>query len=235
MKHSFSLKLLCILLLFSFTSSAIGQVKSGKPRTPKVKKVEKREKQIDDLLDEEKPTKFYVFVGEKIEVNRFVPELKKGRIPFDQAFKAKYKVVQNIYGDYKGEMIEFEAFDHYGFPPFAKYDNVLLFVSEYKGKLYHEKYQYFNVNKTIDGKWASCGDPYRFDDYNRKPIKSIPLKFDAPVFFDTGNLKPIQIQEIYPQPFFVIEENRAKCLMGAYVDDLFVVKKKGVLKARGIF
>ncbi len=79
----------------------------------------------------------YVFVGEKISVEEFDPRTKENDLPFDQAFQAKYKVLQNIYGDYQKDTIEFEAFDHYGSPPFAKYNTVLLFVSEYEGKFYH--------------------------------------------------------------------------------------------------
>ncbi len=93
------------------------------------------------ISNQEAKNNLYVFVGEKISVEEFNPETKKGEIPFDQAFNAKYKVIQNLYGNYENDTIEFEVYDHYGFPPFAKYKTVLLFVSEHKGKLCHEKYQ----------------------------------------------------------------------------------------------
>jgi len=178
----------------------------------------------------------FVFVGEKISVEQFIPPTEKGETPFDNSFKAKYKVIQNVYGNYDKETIEFEAFDHYGFPPFAKYQTVLLFVSKHEGKLYHEKYQYFDVNQTRDGRWASCGDPYRFDDYHRKKIETSVLEFNEPVTFDIEKLNKDQVKELlYPEPFFKIEGNKAVCLMGAFTEDLFNVKKTGVLKARGLF
>ncbi len=242
-KTTYFLTFFLSLLILVWAHPIDGQSKTRRKKTGGSKiqktKISAEEKKILDELDKEleenKPDKIYVFVGEKIEVKPFNPKLDKGEILMDSAFQAKYKIVHNIYGNYDKEMIEFEVYDHYGEPSFSKYRHVLLFVSEYNGKLYHEKYQYFDVNKTKDGKWASCGDPYRFDDYHRKPFKSISLEFDAPVYFETGNLKPIQIKEIYPKPFFAIEGNRARCLMGAYVEDLFIVKKNGVLKARGIF
>ena len=177
--------------------------------------------------------KLFVLVGEKISVEPVPP--KEGEIPFDNAYLAKYKVIENVYNDYDQETIEFLAFDHYGFPPFAKHKNVLLFISEYKGKLYHEKYQFFDVNQTVDGRWASCGDPYRFDDYHRQKFEPAVLEFNEPVAFDLGKLSPEKVKENYPEPFFKIEGNRAVCLMGAFVEDLFFVKRNGVLKARGLF
>ena len=179
--------------------------------------------------------KLFVFVGEKISVEEFIPPTEKDEIPFDQSFRAKYKVIQNVYGDYDKEIIEFQAFDHYGNPPFAKYKTVLLFVSEHKGKLYHEKYQYYDVNQTKDGRWASCGDPYRFDEYHRRKIEPAVLEFGEPVAFDIEKLNQEQIRKVYPAPFFRIEGKKAVCSKGAFVEDLFIVKKKGVLKARGLF
>ncbi len=61
-----------------------------------------------------------VFVGEKIKVDKFKPEMAKGQIPFDEAFKAKYRVIQQVYGNYKTDTIDFEAYDHMGVPPFSK-------------------------------------------------------------------------------------------------------------------
>lgn len=188
---------------------------------------------------ESEKNKLFVFVGEKIEVEPFEPEIEEGEVLVDASFRAKYRVIQNIYGDYDKETIEFEAYDHYGIPPFAKYENVLLFVSEFEGKLYHVKYQYFDVYKTKNGKWASCGDPYRFDNYHRKKIKAVKLEFDEPLIFSPSDYKkdyrPDFAKEFFKSPYFKVTENKAVCLMGAYAEDLFIVKKDGVVKAHGLF
>jgi hypothetical protein len=184
-------------------------------------------------------SKLYVFVGEKIEVVSFEPEIEKGEVLMDFSFKAKYRVIQNVYGKYDKDIIEFEVYDHYGIPPFSKYKNVLLFVSEYEGKLYHEKYQYFDVYQTKNGKWASCGDPYRKDDYHRKNFQAVNLEFNEPLIFDLNDYKkdyrPEYVKEFFKSPYFKIADNKAQCLMGAFVEDLFKIKKEGVLKARGLF
>ncbi len=241
MRLKFLLPLFCFVFLFALELD--GQVKKKTPakksQTTKNKELEELRKQLlaqfeKDKL-ENKPSKVYAFVGEKVEVVEFKLQLKEGELPFDQAFKAKYKIIQNVYGDYQGEFIEFEAYDHYGYPPFARFKNVLLFVSEYKGKLYHEKYQYFDVYQTKDGRWAGCGDPYQFEDVHRKPVKTFNLEFETPMTYDLSRFNAKQIKEFYPKTYFKVEGKKATCLKGAYIDELFLVKKNGVLKARGVF
>jgi hypothetical protein len=219
------LKLLIILFLlpvFGCTQPSKADSLEAVLPTPTVKKMKPVENE-----------KLFVFVGEKISVEPIPP--KEGEIPFDNAFLAKYKVIENVYNNYGKETIEFQAFDHYGFPPFANNQYVLLFVSEYKGKLFHEKYQFYDVNQTKDGRWASCGDPYRFDDYHRKSFEPAVLEFNEPVTFDLEKMEREQVTKVYPEPFFKIEGNKAVCKLGAFVEDLFMVKKNGVLKARGLF
>ena len=98
-----------------------------------------------------KKDSLYVFVGEKIYVTEFCPEVDSNIILMDYSFKAKYKVIQNVYGSYDNDTIEFEAYDHHGIPAFSKFRYVLLYVSKYHGKLYHEKYQFADVYKTKNG------------------------------------------------------------------------------------
>lgn len=186
-------------------------------------------------IPESETNTLFVFVGEKIKVEEITPDLEGGEIPFDSAFKAEYKIIQSIYGKYDKDIIEFKAYDHYGYPPFAEHKNVLLFVSKHNDKYYHEKYQYFDVYKTKDGRWASCGDPYKFDDIHRKNIKAINIEFKEPLFFDLTKFNDRYVKEVFIEPYFKLDNKKAECLMGTYVNDLFEVKKEGVLKARGLF
>lgn len=179
------------------------------------------------------PSNVYVFVGEKIKVEGG-ESYCDDRFLLDGKFKGQYKIVQPLIGKYSRDTITFTVFDHYGLPPFSKYNNALLFVSEYCGKLYHEKYQFFEVYKTADGRWASPGDPYRYDHYLRKDIQAQNICFADSVWFDISRMpKPI-LERQYPAPYYKIEGNKAIPVMGAYLDDLITVKKEGVLKARKI-
>lgn len=175
--------------------------------------------------------KLFVFVGEKISVQPGERVNYCERFLLDSRYEARYKIIKNIYGDYKGDSISFTVYDHYGVPAFSQHQYVLLFVSQYCGKLYHEKYQYFDVYPTENGRWASPGNPYRSD----KPdsTKIIPQK----IGFGKLNFDKIIDQRKrgmqFTEPYFKIEGNCVTPVLGAYAEELFEVKKSGTLKARG--
>lgn len=184
-----------------------------------------------------KKDSLYVFVGKKIEVVGFKQKLDSNEIPFDAAFKAKYVVIQNLYGNYNKDTIEFEAYDHYGKPAFSHYDYVLLFVSNYNGKLYHEKYQYFDVYKTKNGRWASG---YKAGDYGHSYNKNTTVKperidFVEEVSYKIKSRNKEEIETIFPSPYYKIENDKAIVVWGNYIEQLFELKKTGILKARGFF
>ncbi|MCC9169142.1 hypothetical protein [Pontibacter harenae] len=194
--------------------------------------------------------KLYVFIGHKISLDSFDASKKEEigpgvfstTISMDNAYKAKYRVLKNVYGDYQGDTIEFEVYDHYGHPPFANYENVLLFVSEHNGKLYHEKYQYFDVYRTKNGSWASPGDPYRFEpEVHRKEVAFDQVEFQKPVRIELVNgrkkeaTNAMEFNMTYEEPYFELKRNNATARKGTDVKDLFQVKKEGVLKSRGVF
>ncbi|WP_028979442.1 hypothetical protein [Sporocytophaga myxococcoides] len=198
-----------------------------------------------------RPDNLLVFIGEKIEV-KYSPEeeklnvdtLIKGidtifsrHISMDNMYIAKYKILRLVHGNFKRDTIEFTVFDHYGFPRFSKYQTVLLFVSYNDGKLYHEKYQYYDLYLTPSGKWAS---PYSTNDYNHAYKDSITVKpekiqFKNEVSFPVSNLSNNEIKRWYPKPYFEIKNDRAIAVYGNYVEDLFKLKQQTILKARGIY
>lgn len=180
------------------------------------------------------PSNFYVFVGQKLKVE-YEPEPYYCDVEtMDSRFKAEYKILKQVVGHYPKDTIRFTVFDHYGRPSFSKYEYVLLFVSEYCGKVYHEKYQYFDLYKTVEGKWASVGDPYKYDSNNKKNLIAQNIKFADTVWFDISKLSKAVIKQQYPEPFYRIEDQKAIPVMGSYIPDLLTVKKEGVLKARKI-
>lgn len=187
-----------------------------------------------DIIEEPK-NDLFVFVGEKIEVRQLPPE--KGDV--DLAYKARYKVLQKVFGHYKKDVIEFIAYDHYGTPAFSNYHHVLLFVAVYNKKYYHEKYIYNDVYLTKDGRWAG---PYAARDYAHDynqgtPIKPVKIAFANEVSY------PITAQDsqgntvsfMYPDPYYKIIGNKAIAVYGNYVEELFQLKRDGYLTARGFF
>lgn len=181
------------------------------------------------------PDNFFVFVGERISLTPIAP--KPGEIQFDRGWTAVYKIDTSIYGNYANDTIQFETYIHLGdSPAFSMYKNVLLYLSRYGGKWYQEKYMYDAVYRTKDGRWAGVG---RSDDYghtfnNRTTIKPEPIEFHDSVYFDLGNYSDFE-KEQFTRTYFTVRNSRAYPIRGNYIEELFALKKSGVLKSRRLF
>jgi hypothetical protein len=201
-----------------------------------------------------KKDSLYVFVGEKIEVkevsspsvtdsfdiiieNGVIDYRKSGIISMDSKFLAKYIVRQVLCGNYVSDTIEFLAYDHYGTPEFSKYQTVLLFVQDYNGRLVHQKYQFADVYKTKNGRWASSykTDDYRHEFNNSTDVKPEKIDFINKVTYDINGHGKQYIKERFPSAYYKIKAGRAIAVYGNYIEELFELKKNGILKARGIF
>lgn len=112
----------------------------------------------------------YAFIGEKISVTEFNPNIKNKRIEIDSitgdtiryvsfvmdlGFNNKYKVLKNVFNKIEGDTINFVAYNHYGRPGFENYKHVILYLSKDKksGAFYHQKYQFDPVKKSKNGIW----------------------------------------------------------------------------------
>ncbi|MBO9633257.1 MAG: hypothetical protein J7578_09075 [Chitinophagaceae bacterium] len=176
----------------------------------------------------------FAFVGEKISVQP-LPRIFDA---LDTGWKVKYRIIKKVYGEFAHDTIEFLAFDHNGIPAFSKSDFALLYVSADSGTYLHEKYMFSAVYLMKDGRWAG---PYESRDYGHdlnKGTKLRPVLLDFPreVFYTISPYAtPDRIKEIYPEPYYRISGNKAYPVYGNYVEDLFLLKKNGFLKARGLF
>lgn len=179
----------------------------------------------------ERENTLIAFVGEKIELRQLPYE--EGSI--DNGFLATYKILKRVYGDYPNDIITFRVYDHYGIPAFSEFKNVLLYVSKADSLYYHEKYQFNDVYKTKDGRWAGS---YTYDHENQidSTIKIKPeiITFENDVFYPI-NKNDSEGYFNYNEPYFKIEGQRAKVVYGNYIEDLFRIKKNGVFSYRGLF
>lgn len=178
-------------------------------------------------------TRMYVFIAEKISLTRDYQKLYCNRIVLDGEYDANYKIIKNIYGDYPGDSIAFKAYDHNGIPAFSRHPYVMLFVGEFCGKLVQLKYEYFDVYPTANGRWASPGDPMRFD----RPKDATSLRGEIISWGDLNFDKIIDTRFRrlnFQEPYFSIVENCVIPVRGAYVEDLFELKKKRY-QEEGIF
>ncbi|MBS1734093.1 MAG: hypothetical protein JST02_12425 [Bacteroidetes bacterium] len=179
--------------------------------------------------------RLFVFVGQKI----WVDALPSRTTDFDNGFKAKYLVLEKVFGNFPSDTIEFIAYDHYGIPAFSKYQNVLLYLSANSGTYYQQKYIYNDVYKTKDGRWAGsyAGDDYEHEYNKHTKIKPIIIQFTQKVAYpkkvtdDDGK----QFTLTFPKPYFKTVGDSAYAIYGNYIDDLFKLKRDGYLTARNIF
>lgn len=109
----------------------------------------------------------YAFIGKKISVRKFEPEIEEGYFLMDEAFIATYEVIEQYSGVKLPKQVQFEAYDHYGFPNFARHDTALVYLKKVNETLYHIKYTYDLVRLSTKYGWVACGIAY---DWNEKPI-----------------------------------------------------------------
>lgn len=186
-----------------------------------------------------------VFVGEKISLEDVTQEEEararqaapgKQLIFMDGIFRARYRVKYVVHGRYDGEIIEFRVADHYGEPAFSSYDTVMLFVSKGQEGFYHQKYQYYPVFRTSAGGWAGCG-PVGVTDAEERQGIVVPHRIDfaADAYFDLRKLNWRLGRKDFASDHFTFERGRARCRLGNTPEELFEVKRRTVLKARGLF
>lgn len=187
--------------------------------------------------EQKQPSNFYIFVAEKISGEYEAdPYYCKVKMLDGGGMKYTYKIKEEIYGDYPKDTIVFKSYSHLGRPMIEYFDTVLLFVGEYCGKLYQEKYQFFDLYKTKDGRWASLGDPYKFDKYQEnKTIKAQSIDFDP--FIRISTIPPDDDDrrfQKYEAPYYRLIGDKAVPLMGTYIKDLIKVKLGGALENKNI-
>ena len=177
----------------------------------------------------------FVFIGRKVRVNRAEQPYYCNRISMDSKFVGQYQVLSNVSGLLPDSVLEFTAYDHYGWPGFSRYETVLLFVSRYCGEYVQQKYMYYPLYKTIDGRWAS---PVMASDLRHPMAKEAPkphkIAFAVPVEIDIANSDAEWVKEQYPAPYYRIANGKAIAEYGNFVDELVKIQQQTVLKARGV-
>ena len=204
-------------------------------------------------IGQSKKDSLFVFVGEKIEVVKIptpftevVDTIVVGNDTtyeievsgsMDSKYRAKYKIIKKLFGYFKTDTIQFTVYDHYGTPAFSNFKHALLYVSisENDGGLYHEKYQYADVYKTKNGRWASGYRTYDYRDNVGGSIKPEKIPFKRKISYELKESQKREVERWYPKPFYKIKKNKAIVVLGNYLEELFLLKKNGILKLWGYF
>ncbi|WP_339611330.1 hypothetical protein [uncultured Planktosalinus sp.] len=191
---------------------------------------------VEYIECKEKPRMLYAFIGKKIKVEPADLIYYCNRISMDSKYDADYKILENLYGNYPKDTIKFVSYDHGSRRRFDDYENVLIYIADYCGRLIHVKYQYHDLYKTVDGKWASPYNPNIFRNIDsRFHIKPKKIEFEKPIEFEFKEENLELIKKKYPEPYYEIKNGTVKILYGNYPNELFELKKESTLKDRGFF
>ena len=200
------------------------------------------------ILNEDK---ILAFVGKKIAVIRVSKpwtstEVKGETEAEDEVivvggstvYLSRYRILDVIHGSFNGNLIEFKAYDHYGFPSYSKEKFVLLYVYEENGILYRKADA--TIHPTKNGRWAFCGDPYSDDEDNenylaeKRPLDII--EFWPPVieklseYSDPEEYDQDEIGKWFVKPIFEIKGGKATCKMGVYAEEMYRIQNEEYIK-----
>ena len=183
-----------------------------------------------------------VFVGRLLALEE-LPDPCEGDedcISMDSLWRARYEVVQPISGRFDEREIRFDIADHYGFPPFARYQHALLFVARSGDNRWLHKYQGVAMHRTADGQWASCGE-IAYRDAGEPPSPHLkPLRF-AREIAGMGELSEAGWRETLREwrtsrdsLDLRIEGDKIWCTRGIALPDVYETMRNGALRARGV-
>ena len=131
--------------------------------------------------------------------------------------------------------------DHYGFPPFLRLEYALLYLHDDSGRDYRAvRYVHNDIYETTNGRWAGIYEIEYLGSYNAGTrIKPEKIAFKKRVAY------PISIichdgmircfERLFPSPYFNIENDSAIVVYGNYIEELFKLKRQGVLSYYGFF
>ncbi len=191
----------------------------------------------------------FVFVGEKISIEEFDPNAGKpekdtvieldergGWIKrigtnwiMDRAFRLKYRVLKKLYNDVKTDTVEFVAYDHYGEPPFAKFNTIILYLGrdEKNSSYYHKKYSYNPIYKSKDKEWVALltfGNRRIIEESRLLRLRKI--KLDESANIDVSDSGDLYVALTYPKPFYKIRHGKAIPIRGISIKELMEYRIK---------
>lgn len=185
---------------------------------------------VEEIKCEKEP-KIYAFIAKKINVNRILDN--SCDLPFYSKYKAKYEILENVYGNYPEPIIEFVSYEHAASRNYYDYKNVLLYVGDFCGELEQIRFNYDPVYKTVEGKWAiPCKTfLYKALDADTLLFKPEPIKFRKSANIKINKENSISaLKKRYIEPYYQFHKKFVKPLFGNYPKEIFEIRKRTTLK-----
>jgi len=179
-----------------------------------------------------KASEIYVFIGKKI---------KTWGVPsghcnsdFNSRIDAKYLILENIYGKFPKDTIEFSSYSHEVtiYKKFHDYEEVLLYVLKYCDNNEKVKYLYDEVYKTKNGKWAT---PLNYQRHLSKIdsthyIKPKKIDFINQIIPNYKKQHDKGIKKSFPELYNKTFNGETSIIYGYYPHDLFKIRQKNWLE-----
>ena len=184
---------------------------------------------------DERP-KLHIAILEKIKVEgeEYTYYCNRTSIMFDRKFKGTYKVIENVYGDFKTDTISFSIYDHYGRPPAEQYEKVIFYVYDNCGVLNSRKYTYTVPVKSNNGEWVV---PFRYRSKEFLQLKKEgfldllpkPMTFEKKInFIVKENISNDSIKKLYPSPYFITKGRQVEVKYGNTIEELLEIKRRTI-------
>ncbi|KGO87839.1 hypothetical protein Q765_04965 [Flavobacterium rivuli WB 3.3-2 = DSM 21788] len=186
---------------------------------------------LENVKCDEAHPKLNIVVAKKLKLTRVNTANCPNVVAFDSKYNAEYKVLKNVHGNFSKDIINFEVYSHNGIASMYNYDILLLYIADLCGKPVLVKYQFTDVYKTEDGRWAAPYNPFLYDGLNASEILSPEIiKFRQPIKILTTDTSQDWVKENFPAPYYEIRGNEVIPVYGNYIEDIIELKKKTVLK-----
>jgi hypothetical protein len=142
---------------------------------------------------------------------------------FDVQFKSRYRPLLWLEGGAGTEPVDVSIWGH---TEIEAMDQRTALLFAFKGKsLQLARYRMYEVDPTVDGRWAHCGD---FD--NRHAALVRPIAFREDIVVENVSRWPAQrIAKAFPTPTYELRGDEVHCTRGIYVEDLVPIVAAQIL------
>ena len=137
----------------------------------------------------------------------------------DSVYRGRYRVVESLVGTLPPGEVTVRMAGHGGLPDAVERPLVLLIAAERDGELRLLRYQVFAVQRTQEGRWATCGDP-RLATRDGQEGGLVPLRFAPGKDFGPvpAGRNASWLAEDFPADFYTLRNGRIECHHGEYAD-----------------
>jgi hypothetical protein len=137
----------------------------------------------------------------------------------DSVYRGRYRVVETLVGPLPGPEATVRMSGHGGIPDAVHRPFVLLLAAETEDGLKLLRYQAHAVHRTVEGRWAACGDPLARDGRSSAKALRFPPGTDFGPPADDAYFVERRLREAEPGDYEE-RDGRLLCRRGIFADEI---------------